>query len=228
MSKILVVEDDANIRDGIAETLLSECYEVVLARDGLEALAKYKEARPDLILLDVMMPAKSGYDVCREIRAIDASTPIIMLTAKGEEFDKVLGLSLGADDYVVKPFGIRELLARVAAVLRRCYSGVAAGDGAHGGEPFEFGKCKVDPKRYCLVCGKKEYPLSDREMRLLVYFSHHEGEVLTRDALLNNVWGIEYYGNTRTLDQHISQLRKKLGDPSPIETVHGIGYRYGS
>ena len=228
MSKILVVEDDANIRDGIAETLLSECYEVVLARDGLEALAKYKEARPDLVLLDVMMPAKSGYDVCREIRAIDASTPIIMLTAKGEEFDKVLGLSLGADDYVVKPFGIRELLARVAAVLRRCHTYPAAEEGTRAGETFVFGKCKVDPKRYCLLSENQEYPLSDREMRLLVYFSRHEGEVLTRDALLNNVWGIEYYGNTRTLDQHISQLRKKLGEPSPIETVHGIGYRYGS
>lgn len=224
MSRILVAEDDAHIRDGIAETLRSECYDVTTACDGVEAMEKYRATSPDLILLDIMMPRKSGYEVCREIRAADAATPVIMLTAKGEEIDKVLGLSLGADDYVTKPFGIRELLARVAAVLRRTAAHAVAEAGPCG--TFEFGGLRVDSRRYCISDGTTEHALSDRELKLLICFNGHPGEVLSRDKLLNDVWGLEYYGNTRTLDQHIAQLRKKLGDPSPIETVHGVGYRY--
>ena len=224
MSRILVIEDDTNIREGVLETLRSECYDVEAASDGVEGLAKYRTWHPDLILLDIMMPRKSGYEVCREIRAVDGATPVIMLTAKGEEIDKVLGLSLGADDYVTKPFGIRELLARVAAVLRRTAAHAVTEAGACG--TFEFGGRRVDCRRYCISDGTSEFPLSDRELKLLICFNGHAGEVLSRDKLLNDVWGLEYYGNTRTLDQHIAQLRKKLGDPSPIETVHGVGYRY--
>ena len=224
MSRILVVEDDANIREGVAETLRSECHEVAVAADGVEGLAKYRSWRPDLVLLDIMMPGKSGYDVCREIRATDAATPVIMLTAKGEEIDKVLGLGLGADDYVTKPFGIRELLARVAAALRRAQA-VAANGGAASAS-FAFGSVNVDARRYCVHGESGDVALSDKELKLLVFFHEHPEEVLSRDALLNAVWGVSYFGSTRTLDQHIAQLRKKLGDPTPIETVHGVGYRY--
>ena len=223
MSRILVIEDDANIREGVAETLRSECHEVAVAADGVEGLAKYRSWRPDLVLLDIMMPGKSGYDVCREIRAEDAATPVIMLTAKGEEIDKVLGLGLGADDYVTKPFGIRELLARVAAALRRAQATTAS-----GGAPssFTFGGVQVDAKRYCVCGADGEQAISDKELKLLTFFHEHPEEVLSRDALLNAVWGVSYFGSTRTLDQHIAQLRKKLGEPSPIETAHGVGYRY--
>ena len=224
MSRILVIEDDANIREGVAETLRSECHEVSVAADGVDGLAKYRSWRPDLVLLDIMMPGKSGYDVCREIRATDAATPVIMLTAKGEEIDKVLGLGLGADDYVTKPFGIRELLARVAAALRRAQA-VEANGGAAPAE-FAFGAVNVDARRYCVHGESGDVALSDKELKLLTFFHAHPEEVLSRDALLNAVWGVSYFGSTRTLDQHIAQLRKKLGEPSPIETVHGVGYRY--
>lgn len=177
-----------------------------------------------LVLLDIMMPGKSGYDVCREIRATDAATPVIMLTAKGEEIDKVLGLGLGADDYVTKPFGIRELLARVAAALRRAQA-VEANGGAAPAE-FAFGAVNVDARRYCVHGESGDVALSDKELKLLTFFHAHPEEVLSRDALLNAVWGVSYFGSTRTLDQHIAQLRKKLGEPTPIETVHGVGYRY--
>lgn len=224
MSRILVIEDDANIREGVAETLRSECHEVSVAADGVDGLAKYRSWRPDLVLLDIMMPGKSGYDVCREIRATDAATPVIMLTAKGEEIDKVLGLGLGADDYVTKPFGIRELLARVAAALRRAQA-VEANGGAAPAE-FAFGTVNVDARRYCVHGESGDVALSDKELKLLTFFHAHPEEVLSRDALLNAVWGVSYFGSTRTLDQHIAQLRKKLGEPTPIETVHGVGYRY--
>lgn len=223
MSRILVIEDDANIREGIAETLRSECHEVECAGDGVEGMEKYRARRPELVLLDIMMPGKSGYDVCREIRAHDPATPVIMLTAKGEEVDKVLGLGLGADDYITKPFGIRELLARVAAALRRAR---AVQEGNTAAE-FEFGETTIDARRYCARSPNgKETQLSDKELKLLRFLHAHPDEVMSRDALLNAVWGVSYFGSTRTLDQHIAQLRKKLGAPSPIETVHGVGYRY--
>ena len=222
MAHILIAEDDPNILEGLATLLSSEGYDVATAANGATALEKFHHRKPDLLLLDVMMPEKSGYDVCREIRATDTATPVIMLTAKGEELDKVLGLTLGADDYVTKPFGVRELLARVAAVLRRGKSASPATT-----DIFVFAGLRVDPKRYCVVVKGKEVPLSDRELKLIVFMHAHSGEVLTRDQLLNAVWGINYFGNTRTLDQHIAQLRKKLGS-AVIETVHGIGYRHNA
>ncbi|MDD5706211.1 MAG: response regulator transcription factor [Kiritimatiellae bacterium] len=229
--RILVAEDDVHIREGLVETLASEGYEVEAVADGEAALKRWQAERYDLLLLDIMMPGRNGYDVCREVRTKDARVPIIMLTAKGEEIDKVVGLQLGADDYITKPFGIHELLARVAAALRRVR--VAAASRKETPAPmqdFDVGDIRVDVRRYCLVRQKRETPLSDRELRLLNFFHDHPDEVLSRDRLLNEIWGIEYGGCTRTLDQHIAQLRKKLNAMGKhgdlIRTVHGVGYRY--
>ena len=223
--RILIAEDDPHIRNGIEALLHGEGYEVFAAKDGEEALRLYTAQRPDLVVLDIMMPKKSGYDVCKAIRAADPRTPIIMLTAKGEEIDKVLGLELGADDYITKPFSIREFAARIAAVLRR-----RAVDKetpiVHAA--FDIGTAHIDPQRYEVRASKSVESLSDKEMKLLVYLHQHRDEVLSRDTLLNAVWGVNYFGNTRTLDQHIAQLRKKLGKAGTlIQTVHGIGYRLG-
>ena len=224
--RILVVEDDDNIRHGLAALLTANGYAVDEAGDGEAGLAAFARAKPDLVLLDVMMPGMNGYDVCRAIRKDDTRTPIIMLTAKDDEIDKVLGLELGADDYIVKPFGVRELLARLAAVLRRT-TPAASGSTAEGAESFAFGPDRVDAARYELV--RKDgsrVGLSARELALLRLFAAEAGKALTRDHLLNAVWGVSYFGSTRTLDQHIAQLRKKLTDARAIETLHGIGYRY--
>ncbi len=230
--QILVVEDDPHIRLGLEDTLESEGYGVVSARTGSEALAIFRQGGFDLIVLDLMMPEMNGYDVCREIRKRDEATPIIMLTAKSEEADKVVGLGLGADDYVTKPFGVRELLARVAAALRRSRLRSEA-DLATEPLPISFalGPARVDRKLYSVEVGGRTSPLTAREMKLTETFFLHPDEVLSRDFLLNSAWGIDYYGTTRTLDQHIAQLRKKiepLKNPTVIVTVHGVGYRYRS
>ena len=227
---ILVAEDDANILRGLVDTFESEGYEVRSARSGTAALEQFAKGGADLVVLDIMMPGKSGYDVCREIRKKDEVTPIIMLTAKGEEIDKVVGLELGADDYVTKPFGVRELLARVTAVLRRSRRPAAETSGEDKESIFRFGAAEVDRKRFVSRLGKREHPLSARELKLIDHFRAHPGEVLSRDDLLNAAWGVDYLGTTRTLDQHIAQLRKKVepdpAEPKAILTVHGIGYRY--
>ena len=227
MSKkhILIAEDDLHIRNGLVALLHAEGYETSTAKDGEEAVKRACERQPDLILLDIMMPRKSGYDACAEIRRSHPHIPIIMLTAKGEEVDKVLGLGLGADDYITKPFGTRELLARLAAVLRRCAAPVPTESTAQ--EPFTIGVATIDPTCYEIRAGRKVEPISDKELKLITCLYRHAGKVLSRDALLNAVWGIDYLGTTRTLDQHIAQLRKKLGaSASAIQTVHGVGYRY--
>ncbi|MBN1525261.1 MAG: response regulator transcription factor [Spirochaetales bacterium] len=228
---ILVVEDDASIVRGLTDLLSSEGYSVHAARNGREALERYRELSPTLILLDLMMPEKSGYEVCRTIRKSDEDTPIIMLTAKGEETDKVVGLELGADDYIVKPFGIQELLARVRAHLRRAQTnGAKKTKKKQNDIPFSFGDVHIDPKTFIAQKGKKEFKLSAREVFLLQYFYMHEGEVLDRNELLDEVWGIQYAGTTRTLDQHIAKLRQKIEDdpaaPKHILTVHTIGYKF--
>ncbi len=227
--RILIAEDDPNIRQGLADALESEGYTTCQAADGTTALECLAGQPVDLLLLDIMMPGKSGYDVCREARRRGMTLPIIMLTAKGAEIDKVVGLQLGADDYVTKPFGIHELLARVAAVLRRSAPAPSKSGDAPGGT-FPFGAATVDPRRYETWRGSSAAGLSARELKLIEVFRAHPGEVLSRDALLNAVWGVSYYGTTRTLDQHIAQLRKKIelnpASPSAIQTVHGIGYRY--
>jgi DNA-binding response OmpR family regulator len=226
--KILVIEDDRPILTGLLDLLRGEGYEVEAAEDGKQALRAWEQARPNLILLDIMIPEKSGYDVCREIRAKDSRTPILMLTAKGQEVDKVVGLELGADDYVVKPFGVSELLARVRALLRRDRREAPAKDLS----PIAFGRVRVDPRTYEGRRGKKVFPVTPREIQLLRYFLDHDGQVVERFALLDAVWGIKYEGTTRTLDQHIAKLRQKIeddpADPRHILTVHGVGYRFRS
>jgi DNA-binding response OmpR family regulator len=227
--KILVAEDDINIRTGLVDTLESEDYQVVEAKDGRQAMAMFKTGFFDLVLLDVMMPEKSGYDVCRDIRASNKDVPIIMLTAKGEEIDKVVGLQLGADDYITKPFGVHELLARIAAVLRRSKRQKSDDKDRPQGN-FMFGEFEVNPKTFKMAGAGRTIDLSKRELKLIQYFYAHKGEVLSRDNMLNAVWGIDYLGTTRTLDQHIAKLRKKLesapATPVLIKTVHGVGYRY--
>ena len=227
-AKILIAEDDANIRLGLVATLESEGYAVTAASDGAQALRLFPQGKFDLVVLDVMMPKASGYDVCRELRARGTRVPVLFLTAKGEEIDKVVGLKLGADDYVTKPFGVRELLARVEALLRRGRETRPASAPELPAE-FHLGAAKIDRRKFSVTVAGATAPLTARELKLAEVFAAHPGEVLTRDALLNAVWGVDYFGTTRTLDQHVAQLRKKIeapGTPSPIATVHGVGYRY--
>ena len=233
MKRILVAEDDANIRETLSDLLSGEGYEVKTAADGEAAVAAWRGAPEpfDLIMLDVMMPGKSGYDVCREIRASGSRVAVLMLSAKGEEIDKVIGLELGADDYVTKPFGVRELLARVAAAIRRSGSSPAVAQAeAAADADFPFCGANASVKRYVLEGAGTSVAVTELEMKLMKVLSAHKGEVMTRDALLNLVWGANYYGTTRTLDQHLVNLRRKLerigGDTSHIRTVHGVGYSF--
>ena len=223
-TRIVIVEDDAHIALGLEEILTTEGYDVARCARGDQALDLVTRHEPQLIVLDVMLPGLSGYEVCKQLRATKIRTPILMLTAKGQEIDKVIGLEIGADDYVTKPFGLRELLARVHALLRRAQPSTPVAE-----EPFVIGKSTIDPKKFELRRGKQVESLSARELKLLQLFHAHPSEVLSRDRLLNDVWGINYFGTTRTLDQVIVQLRKKLGDdgsaPRHLHTVHGVGYK---
>lgn len=228
---ILIAEDDPHIRQGLMDILIGEGYQVEAAADGDEALRKLHDRSFDLALLDIMMPRRSGFDVCREIRRSQSSLAIIMLTAKSEEIDKVVGLELGADDYITKPFGVHELRARIAAVLRR--TRVPASSEARRDplpDTLHMGDAIIDRKRYRGLLTGKSFRLTPREMVLLETFFSHPDEVLSRDTLLDRAWGVHYQGTTRTLDQHIVQLRKKIElDPTApcvIVTVHGVGYRY--
>jgi DNA-binding response OmpR family regulator len=228
-AKILLAEDDPNIRLGLIATLESDGYEVTAASDGVQALRLYAQQKYDLVVLDVMMPKSSGYDVCRELRARGERVPVMFLTAKGEEIDKVVGLKLGGDDYVTKPVGVHELLARVEALLRRARASRAGVEAGVLPMVLKFGAAVIDRRRYTAAIGSESRALTARELRLVEVFAAHPGEVLTRDALLNTVWGVNYAGTTRTLDQHVAQLRKKVCGPDgrdPIATVHGLGYRY--
>ena len=226
---VLIAEDDADLRQGLIDLLEGEGYAVFSAGDGQKALDCFRLEAPDLVLLDVMMPEMSGYDVCREIRKSDSRTPIIMLTAKGEEIDKVVGLELGADDYVTKPFGLYELRARISAVLRRARNQLPV-SAANLPEQFSLGPALVDRKTYRVTTGKQSHSLTSREMKLLEIFQTRPNEVLSRNDLLNAAWGVDYFGTTRTLDQHIAQLRKKIeldpASPQFLLTVHGVGYKF--
>ncbi len=225
-TKILIVEDDPHILLGLEEVLRSDGFEVAVCSRGDQAMDAVGKQRPALIVLDVMLPGLSGYDICKQLRSKKVATPILMLTAKGQEIDKVVGLDLGADDYVTKPFGVRELLARIHALLRRT---AEPSRGADSQTSFQIGAATIDPKTFQLKRGKSAEELTARELKLLQLFFVHPGEVLSRDRLLNEVWGYNYYGTTRTLDQVIVQLRKKLGDngdaPKHLLTVHGVGYK---
>jgi len=223
--KVMVVEDDANIREGLVEILGDEGYRVVEAADGTTAVALFEREAPDFICLDIMMPGKSGYDVCREIRRRNATVPIVFISAKSEEIDKVLGLELGADDFIMKPFGVREVVARIRAVSRRC---LAQHESVQS--TFTLGDLEVHPNELRARRGDAAIDLSLRDVKLLALFAEHPGEVLDRDQLFNTGWGINHLPNSRTLDQHISQLRKRIERdpklPRIIRTVHGVGYRY--
>ena len=226
-TKILIVEDDPHILLGLEEILKSDGFEVTACNRGDKAIEAVAKNQPALIVLDVMLPGLSGYEICKQLRSKKVATPILMLTAKGQEIDKVVGLDLGADDYVTKPFGLRELLARIHALLRR--TGTPAEAGPEAAAPFQIGNVTIDPKTFQLKRGKTVEELTAKELKLLQTFYAHPGEVLSRDRLLNEVWGYNYYGTTRTLDQVIVQLRKKLGDnggePKHLLTVHGVGYK---
>jgi len=226
-TKVLIVEDDPHILLGLEEVLNSDGFDVAVCNRGDQALEAVRKQRPALIVLDIMLPGLSGYDICKQLRAKKVATPILMLTAKGQEIDKVVGLDLGADDYVTKPFGVRELLARIHALLRRTAAPPASQPDAQA--PFQIGAATIDPKTFQLKRGKEVEELTAKELKLLQLFAAHPGEVFSRDRLLNEVWGYNYYGTTRTLDQVIVQLRKKLGDsgdePHHLLTVHGVGYK---
>lgn len=227
-AKILIAEDDPNIRLGLVATLESEGHAVTAASDGAQALRLFAQDKFDLVILDLMMPKVSGYDVCRDLRARGVRVPVLFLSAKGEEIDKVVGLKLGADDYVTKPFGVHELLARVEALLRRARDSAAPPPELP--PAFRLGAATIDRRRFAATVAGRSVALTGREMKLAEVFAAHPGEVLSRDALLNAGWGVGYFGTTRTLDQHVAQLRRKIesapGAPSPIATVHGVGYRY--
>ena len=226
MSRILIAEDDATLRTGLALALESEGYDVCACADGGEALSAFARQKPDLLLLDIMMPVKSGYEVCVEVRKHDAALPILFLTAKSAEEDVVLGLGLGADDFIAKPLRIRELLARISTALRRTKTESAPAPASHSAA-FTIGKSTVDTLRFIVTTEDGvAQPLTVRELGLLKAFAAHHGEVLSRDTLLDEVWGMDYAGGTRTLDQHIVQVRRKLGaSGNLIETVRGAGYR---
>jgi DNA-binding response OmpR family regulator len=223
--KILVVEDDANIRFGLVELLSSEGYAVEACERGDLAVDAVEKHRPALVVLDLMLPEVNGYEVCKRLRECGYRGQVLMLTAKSQEMDIVVGLQSGADDYVTKPFGLRELTARVHALLRRNRSAGGPEDDAQ-----VAGRLTLDSRTFELRQGESAVALSARELKLMQLFLSHQGEVLSRDRILNDVWGYEYFGNTRVLDQAIVQLRKKLADlgadPKQIATVHTVGYRW--
>lgn len=225
---VLVAEDDRHILNGVCELLQDEGYQTLAARDGEQALALFRQHKPDFVILDIMMPKRDGYSVCREIRGSDRAIPIIFLSAKSEEIDKVLGLELGADDYVMKPFGAKEFLARVRAVSRRCGSEPRRDESAS--PAFVIGELTVFPQELRCRRGDETIDLGARDVKILETLLEHRGKVLDRNTLFNLCWGMNYFPNSRTLDQHISQLRKKIErdprEPEIIKTVHGVGYRY--
>ena len=224
MSKILIVEDEPEMVLGLKDNFEFEGYEVATAADGVAGLEQARALKPDLIVLDIMLPKLSGLEVCKTLRGEGVTTPIVMLTARGQEVDKVVGLELGADDYVTKPFSVRELMARVKAILRRS-----------DGSPrrlsrYAFGEVDLDFEVYRATRLGKPLELSPREFELLRYLIERKGETVSRDKLLEDVWGYENYPSTRTVDTHIAKLRAKIGDsgsdPRYVLTIHGMGYKF--
>jgi len=224
-ARILLVEDEPALVLTLADRLRAERYEVEAVGDGETALGRLGQASFDLVLLDVMLPGRDGYDVCRELRARGSYVPVLMLTARGQVVDRVVGLKLGADDYLIKPFDMAELLARVEALLRR---GRSAGGRSQG--TYAFGELRVDFRRAEVVRGRKVVPLSGMEFKLLSYLIEHRGALLTRNELLDKVWGYEALPQSRTIDVHVASLRQKLervpAHPELIVTVHRQGYRF--
>jgi two-component system alkaline phosphatase synthesis response regulator PhoP len=224
MSKILIIEDEPDMVLGLKDNFEFEGYEVITASDGAAGLERARSQKPDLVVLDIMLPKLSGLEVCKILRGEGFETPIIMLTARGQEIDKVVGLELGADDYVTKPFSIREVLARVRAILRRT-------DGAKKRlSRYRFADVELDFETYVAKKGGETLELSPREFDLLRYLIERKGETVTRDRLLEDVWGYDSYPSTRTVDTHIAKLRAKIGDsgtePRYVLTIHGAGYKF--
>jgi len=224
MSRILVIEDEAAILRGLRDNLAAESYEVITAADGAEGYRLSQEGKPDLIILDLMLPKLSGYEICRKLRAEGSHVPILMLTARGDEADRILGLDIGADDYVSKPFSVRELLARVRALLRRSDPHNA------GVEQLTFSDVVVNFPQF--EARKKGQPveMTPKEFGVLQYLAARAGKVVRREELLEEVWGYENYPTTRTVDNHIASLRAKLeedpAEPRHLLTVHGVGYKF--
>lgn len=224
MAKILIVEDEPEMVLGLQDNFELEGYEIIVARDGAAGVAQALAHKPDLVILDVMMPKLSGLDVCRKLRQNGFTAPILMLTARSRELDKVVGLEVGADDYITKPFGLHELLARVRAHLRRASGQVAEL------ESYSFGEVTLDLKKYRATKAGQPLELSPREFDLLKYFIAHRGVAVSREQLLNDVWGYDSEVYTRTVDNHIAKLRQKIerrpDEPEFILTVHRLGYRF--
>ena len=233
VAKILIIEDEGAIREGLVDNLRFEGYQVICSDNGLGGLEVFETEKPDLVLLDVMMPGVDGLEVCRRIRAAASHTPIIMLTAKCSEVDKVVGLELGADDYLTKPFGMRELFARVKAVLRRTQvlkETDKRPDGTVSPDELAFGEVNIDFRTYRARRGEQEIVLSAKEFELLRYLASQPDVPVTRDQLLDRVWGYNNYPTTRTVDNFIARLRHKVerhpDRPQHIITVHGVGYKF--
>lgn len=225
--RVLVAEDDANIRAGLEDVLAREGYEALPAADGAEALEIYRRESPDFICLDIMMPGVDGYQVCREIRREDPDTPIIFISAKSEEVDRVVGLELGADDFILKPFGVSEVLARIRAITRRCYSQARR---ENAPQAFRMADVEILPAQLRARRGDELIDLSLRDVKILSLLHRMEGKVVDRQKMFSECWGMNHLANSRTLDQQISQLRKRIEvdpkNPRIIHTVHGAGYRY--
>ena len=226
---ILVVEDEKPILDILKFNLEKEGYKVAVASDGEEAVIMARQVNPDLILLDVMLPKLSGFEVCRNVRKW-SQTPIIMLTAKGEETDKITGLELGADDYITKPFSMRELSARIKANMRRTASDTAEETKGQTGSVITFGELKIDCDRYEVFRGETFIELTLKEFELLRFLAFQPGKVMTREVLLEKVWGYEYFGSDRTVDVTVRRLREKLekdpSEPEYVKTKRGVGYYF--
>jgi len=224
--KILLVDDDPTLVEGLSYSLKREGYEVAVAADGLRALECVREEQPDLVILDIMLPQLDGFEVCRILRAAGAKVPILMLTAKTEEVDKVVGLELGADDYLTKPFGLRELVARIRALLRRAQMLKEAAQE----EVFHYGDLEINVSSRTVRRGDSLLELSPKEFDLLVFLIKNRGQVFSRDALLERVWGHDWVGDPRTVDVHIRWLREKIeldpANPRRILTVRGVGYKF--
>jgi len=227
--RILIVDDDANIAELISLYLMKECYETKIVGDGEAALKEFPVFKPNLVLLDLMLPGIDGYQVCRELRVV-SQVPIIMLSAKGEIFDKVLGLELGADDYMIKPFDSKELVARVKAVLRRYQAGSVTASSTVGqqGDFVEYPDLIVNLTNYSVIYKGHSIDMPPKELELLYFLASSPNQVFTREQLLDHIWGYEYIGDTRTVDVHIKRLREKIKDSDnwALSTVWGIGYKF--
>ena len=232
--KILIVDDDTNIAELISLYLKKECFDTLIVNDGNEALKQFKTYEPNLILLDLMLPGIDGYEICREVRKT-SSVPIIMLSAKGEIFDKVLGLELGADDYIIKPFDSKELVARVKAVIRRFHNASKqqqeednVSSDEQSGDFVSYPNLIVNLTNYSVLYQNQPLDMPPKELELLYHLASHPNKVFTRENLLDEIWGYDYYGDTRTVDVHIKRLREKIKDHDnwSIATVWGIGYKF--